>query len=89
MAFITAQIQNKEVSKHPLDKNKVIKIGRLKENEIVIDNLAVSGRHAEILWEERGFIINDIASRNGTFIAGNPIKSRLLAEGDVITVGND
>lgn len=87
MAFITLQIQNKEVSKHPLDKNKVIKIGRLKENDIVIDNLAVSGRHAEILWKERGFIINDIASRNGTFIAGNPIKSRRLAEGDVITVG--
>jgi pSer/pThr/pTyr-binding forkhead associated (FHA) protein len=87
MAFITLQIQNKEISRHPLDKNKVIKIGRLKENDIVIDNLAVSGRHAEILWEERGFIINDIGSRNSTFIAGNPIKSRRLAEGDVITVG--
>ena len=87
MAFITLQIQNKEISRHPLDKNKVIKIGRLKENDIVIDNLAVSGRHAEILWEERGFIINDIGSHNGTFIAENPIKSRRLAEGDVITIG--
>ena len=87
MAFITLQIQNKEVSKHPLDKNKVIKIGQLKENDIVIDNLAVSGRHAEILWEERGFIINDIGSHNGTFIAENTIKSRRLAEGDVITIG--
>ena len=87
MAFITAQIQNKQISKHPLNKNKVLKIGRLEENDIVIDNLAVSGRHAEIYWEESGFIINDTGSHNGTFIAGNPIKSRRLAEGDVITIG--
>ncbi len=87
MAFITLKIGNKDIAKHPLNKNNVIKIGRLPENDIVIDNPAVSGRHAEILREKKGFIIKDVGSRNGTFIAGNPIKSRRLSDGDIITIG--
>lgn len=87
MAFTTLKINNKEVAKHRLNKNNVIKIGRLPENDIVIDNPAVSGRHAEIFWDEKGFIVKDTGSRNGTFIAGNPIKSRRLSEGDIITIG--
>lgn len=87
MATITLRTQHKEIACYKLDKNKVTQIGRLSENDIVIDAITVSGKHAQIIADDMGFMIEDLASRNGTFIDGKPVKSRRLTEGNVITIG--
>jgi len=62
-------------------------IGRKPDNDITIDNLAVSGRHAKILTIFNDSFIEDLDSTNGTFINGEKITKHALKHGDVITLG--
>jgi len=79
---------NGEITKRVLlDPEKVLTIGVLSDNDLVIDDPAVSGHHAEIEAEGGRFYITDRQSRNGTFINDELIISRVLKQGDVITVG--
>lgn len=86
MARITLRFQQQEIAQYELT-SRGVRIGRSQENDIVIDNMAVSGKHARIIDDEMGFIIKDLGSWNGTFIDGKPIESRRLSDGDVITIG--
>ena len=69
-----------------LDK-EVITIGRNPNNDIHIDNPAVSGSHAKIINEGGRISIEDVNSTNGTFINGKRISKSALNNNDVITVG--
>ncbi len=69
-----------------LDKG-VITIGRKPDNDIHIDNLAVSGRHAMILTILNDSFIEDLGSTNGTYIGGNKIDKHALQDGDIIIIG--
>ncbi len=62
-------------------------IGRKPDNDIHIDNLAVSGRHAKILTILNDSFIEDLDSTNGTFINGEKITKHALKNGDVILIG--
>ncbi|GAB4217543.1 MAG: hypothetical protein Fur007_19830 [Rhodoferax sp.] len=62
-------------------------LGRRPYNDIVIENLTVSGEHAVLVMSGEQVMIEDLGSTNGTFIAGKPIKKQLLRDGDVIEVG--
>ena len=62
-------------------------IGRLPDNLLVIDNPAVSGRHARVYKEGNHFVLEDLKSTNGTFVNDKPIARHTLLEGDVIVVG--
>jgi pSer/pThr/pTyr-binding forkhead associated (FHA) protein len=62
-------------------------IGRLPDNHLVIDNPAVSGRHARVYREGAHFVLEDLQSTNGTFVNDKPIARHTLLEGDVILVG--
>jgi FHA domain-containing protein/uncharacterized protein DUF4388 len=63
-------------------------IGRDEKNEIVIDDGTVSTVHARIARTTQGFIIEDVQSRNGTFVNGEKIDApRLLADGDTLRFG--
>lgn len=64
-----------------------ISIGRLPENDIVIDNLGVSRRHAVIRSTRSGYVVCDLGSRNGTSLNGEPIERAPVADGDVIRIG--
>jgi pSer/pThr/pTyr-binding forkhead associated (FHA) protein len=62
-------------------------IGRHQDNNVVIDNLAVSGFHARIDKKGSDYILTDLQSTNGTFVNDEKISSRKLSHGDNILVG--
>lgn len=64
-----------------------ITIGRLPDNAIAIDNLAVSNRHAQITSEQGHLVIKDLDSLNGTFVNNQRVKQTSLKDGDVVMVG--
>ena len=51
-------------------------VGRRPENDISIPSSRVSGRHAIVQWSEeaRGYVLEDLKSTNGTFVAGVPVR---------------
>jgi pSer/pThr/pTyr-binding forkhead associated (FHA) protein len=62
-------------------------IGRRSHNDVVIDNLAVSGEHAVIIVSGSDVHLEDLGSTNGTTVNGQPIKKHLLQSGDTIEIG--
>jgi pSer/pThr/pTyr-binding forkhead associated (FHA) protein len=62
-------------------------IGRDAENNIHIDNIAVSGKHARITKGPDHYFIEDLNSLNGTFVNQEKITKRVLKENDAITIG--
>ena len=62
-------------------------LGRRPYNDIVIDNLAVSGEHAAIHMTDDEVEIEDLGSTNGTYVNAKAIKRQELRNGDVIEVG--
>jgi hypothetical protein len=63
-------------------------IGRLPDNDIRIDNSAVSGHHSLIINILNDSFLEDLNSTNGTYVNGKLIKKHALQHGDVITVGH-
>ncbi len=66
----------------------VISIGRGEDNDIVVDDLMVSRSHAVVRQTLNGMIVDDLASRNGTFVNGQRIRSAAIDDGALIAVGS-
>jgi hypothetical protein len=62
-------------------------LGRRPYNDIVIDNLAVSGEHAVLQMVGNDVFIEDLNSTNGTYINGRAIKKQLLQHNDTVEIG--
>ncbi len=62
-------------------------LGRRPYNDIVIDNLAVSGEHAVIQLAGNEVSLEDLNSTNGTYINGKAVKKQVLANNDTIEIG--
>jgi pSer/pThr/pTyr-binding forkhead associated (FHA) protein len=62
-------------------------LGRRPYNDIVIDNLAVSGEHAVLQMAGADVFIEDLNSTNGTYINGKAIKKQLLSHNDTVEIG--
>lgn len=62
-------------------------LGRRPYNDIVIDNLAVSGEHAVLQMVGNDVFIEDLNSTNGTYINGKAIKKQLLVDNDTVEIG--
>jgi pSer/pThr/pTyr-binding forkhead associated (FHA) protein len=62
-------------------------LGRRPYNDIVIDNLAVSGEHAVIQLAGNEVHLEDLNSTNGTYVNGKAVKKQLLANNDTIEIG--
>ena len=74
-------------SVHPLLDAECI-IGRAPDCTISIPDGSISSRHARVSRSPEGFTIEDLQSRNGTFVNGDKVdKPRLLADGDVVRIG--
>ncbi len=76
-----------KIKEYRLERGQSISIGRRENNDIVIENLAVSGHHAKIDWTGNGFLLTDLKSKNGTFVNDQLAISHWLKDKDVITIG--
>jgi pSer/pThr/pTyr-binding forkhead associated (FHA) protein len=80
------KFKEREIRRYNLDRKR-ISVGRTAENDIPIDNLAVSRTHCYI-EEHRGYhYVVDNDSLNGTLVNGTPVGRYCLTEGDEVTVG--
>jgi hypothetical protein len=67
----------------------LLTIGRGGESDVVINDASISRRHAQIVRQPHGDYVQDLASRNGTTVNGEPLTApRLLAPGDLIRLGS-
>jgi hypothetical protein len=69
-----------------IDKPRLT-IGRRPYNDVMLDDLTVSGEHAVLHTNVGGSTIHDLNSRNGTLVNGTPVMQRALSDGDRIDVG--
>lgn len=65
----------------------VVTIGRLPDNVIHVDNLAVSGHHAKIYWEGDKYVLEDNNSLNGTYVNNRRVSKVALKDADEILIG--
>lgn len=70
-----------------LSRESATSIGRGYSNDIVLDDASVSSQHCRIRPESTGFVLHDLDSTNGTFVNERRTSRHLLAEGDVIRLG--
>jgi len=74
------------LQEYPLSKERMT-IGRKAHNDIVIDNLAVSGEHAAIVTIQNDSFLEDMDSTNGVMVNGMATKKHFLQNSDVIEIG--
>ncbi|WEO99242.1 FHA domain-containing protein [Streptomyces sp. FXJ1.172] len=68
---------------------RTVRIGRASDNDLVVDDLIVSRRHAELRTHTDGtYEIADLGSHNGTFLNGRPVTRAPVCPGDVIGIGH-
>jgi hypothetical protein len=86
MAKLILSLEGSVIREIPLDKERIT-IGRRPQNDIQIENLAVSGEHACIVTILNDSFLEDLGSTNGTLVNGNPIKKHILQNNDVVEIG--
>ncbi|HCE29632.1 MAG TPA: FHA domain-containing protein, partial [Comamonadaceae bacterium] len=86
MAKMIVSIDGVVIKEVQLTKERTM-LGRRPYNDIVIDNLAVSGEHAVMHMTEHEVEVEDLGSTNGTYVNGKAIKRQVLRNGDTIEVG--
>lgn len=87
MSQIVLKFKDKILGGFSLIDRKKLMIGRHQSNDIVIDNLAVSGYHARVEAKQDGFVITDLQSKNGTYRNNKPITEAYLNHKDIISIG--
>jgi pSer/pThr/pTyr-binding forkhead associated (FHA) protein len=88
MIKLILKLKDTEIEEFAFEKDQ-INIGRSKENDIVIDNIAVSRRHAQIEREKgKGYVLRDLNSSNGTLLNGVQLDANDhgLQEGSIIGI---
>lgn len=69
-------------------RRDTLRIGRMKENDVVINNLAVSRFHAALHRAEHGVELEDLGSENGCYVNGARVRGRVpLGPGDEVRIG--
>jgi two-component system cell cycle response regulator len=86
MLKIELRFRNKVLKRIETDKSEIT-IGRGANNDIQIDNLAVSKTHAKIIRHPHHYTVVDLKSTNGTFLNDEQIKKANLNCDDIVTIG--
>lgn len=85
---VVAHLRDAEGRRHPL-RGAATRIGRLPDNDIVLDDAMVSRYHAMIVDTGTSFVVTDLRSANGVELADSRIRgSAMLADGDRIRIGD-
>ncbi len=79
--------QNGQVLKEVFLSQAATTIGRLPDNSVQIDNLAVSGHHARVAWETDHYVVEDLGSLNGTYVNNERVGKATLKHGDLVKIG--
>jgi hypothetical protein len=87
MAKLYLKFDQAIIKEQELKDGTSITVGRLPDNNLQIDHLAVSGHHARIIWEGDHFALEDNNSLNGTFVNNRRISRCALRNGDIIQIG--
>jgi pSer/pThr/pTyr-binding forkhead associated (FHA) protein len=87
MARLILSLDGQVMAEYNMNKERYT-IGRLADNDIRIDNPAVSGHHSLIINILNDSFLEDLNSTNGTYVNGKLIKKHALQHGDVVTVGH-
>ena len=87
MARLVLSLDGQVLAEYNMSKERYT-VGRLPDNDIRIDNAAVSGHHALVINILNDSFLEDLNSTNGTYVNGKLIKKHALQHGDVITVGH-
>src|SRR6266568_1620623 len=67
--------------------NRPVTIGRSPDNDLPVDNLAVSNHHAKVYFEAGRMVVEDLDSLNGTFVNDLRVERATLHDGDNIHIG--
>ena len=86
MAKLSLMFDNKLVREVPVGSRPVT-IGRAPDNDLSVDNLAVSSYHAKIFFEGGRMVIEDLNSLNGTFVNDLRVERATLHDGDKVHIG--
>lgn len=86
MAKLILKFEAAVLKEIPLQK-ATLTFGRAPGNDVVIDNLAVSGHHARLVLDQDHYVIEDMSSLNGTFLNSQRIRRSALKDGDEILIG--
>lgn len=86
MPQLVASIEGVEIKTINLRKDYT-SLGRRNDNDIVLENMAVSGRHCVFeLRDMTNAVVEDLNSTNGTFVNGDKVRRHELKQGDVVAV---
>jgi len=80
-------LEDKVIEEIPIEK-EIITIGRRTDNDLCLDNLAISGYHSQISSVLDDCFLEDLDSTNGTFVNSKIVKKHALKDGDIIDIGN-
>jgi len=86
MAKLSLMFENKLVKEVPIG-SRPVSIGRSPDNDIPIDNLAISNYHARVYYEGSRLVVEDLDSLNGTFVNDLRVERATLHDGDSIWIG--
>jgi pSer/pThr/pTyr-binding forkhead associated (FHA) protein len=86
MPKLSLMFENRLVKEVPVG-GRPVTIGRAPDNDLSVDNLAVSNYHAKIYYEAGRMVIEDLDSLNGTFVNDLRIERATLHDGDKVHVG--
>lgn len=87
MPILTLKFKDSAIGEYQLQKGLSLTIGRRKNNDVVIENLAVSGHHAKIDSVGDEFVLIDLQSKNGSFVNEKIVNTHWLNDGDIINIG--
>ena len=87
MPKLTLKFKDNTLGDYQLNKGHSLTIGRRKDNDVIIENLAVSSHHAKIDSVGDEFVLIDLQSKNGSFVNEQLTNSHWLKPGDIISIG--
>src|SRR6266849_2260825 len=86
MPKLSLMFDDKLVKEVPVG-NRPVTIGRAPDNDLSVDNLAISNYHAKIYFEAGRMVVEDLNSLNGTFVNDLRVERATLHDGDKVHVG--